>query len=89
MKITEYTLVEIKKLTYKQQPKAAFKRIRMGVAYYTFPLLVKGEENDGRLFFECEIPVTDMGEADFYSEMEAKYLLRWVKPEVVAYTIIK
>lgn len=62
--------VEIKKRFYKEKPTAIFKFIRMGVAYYYTDL------SDMRV--EFEIPVDDMGEADFSSTMEAKYLNRWI-----------
>ena len=82
------SLTEIKKLTYKQQPKAKFERIRMGVAYYSFSVLFEGETSC-RLGFECIIPISDMGEADFTSEMEAKHLLRWATDTVLNFQPIK
>ena len=66
---------EIKKEVYKQQPKANFKFIRMGVAYYDFDVVIKEQ---GRIGFTCEIPVSDMGDTDFKSVEEAKLLLRWL-----------
>lgn len=42
----------------------------MGVAYYYADL------NDTRIYFE--IPVDEMGEADFGRTMEAKHLIRWI-----------
>ena len=86
-----FTATDIKKFTYKQKPKAIFQRLRMGVAYYNFPIFVEGAEdsNDGRIIYECEIPVSDMGTADFYPEMEAKHLLRWLSPIVVAFEIVR
>lgn len=62
---------EIKKALYRQKPTAFFNYIRKGVAYYHTEL--DGEN----LWFE--IPVDDMGDADFGSTMEAKLLIRWVQ----------
>ena len=62
--------IEIKKALYKQKPKARIKFIRMGTAYYYADLEEK------RIQFE--IPVDDMGDADFLPEMEAKLLQRWI-----------
>lgn len=60
----------IKKELYKNKPKANFKYIRKGVAYYYADL------DDVRVQFE--IPVTDMGDADFAATMDAKLLNRWI-----------
>lgn len=65
---------EIKKLVYKQQPKALFEKLRGGVAYYVFSVVV----SDSTSYFHAEIPVKDMGSTDFLCEMEAKFLLRWL-----------
>lgn len=78
--ITDIDLNTLKKQVYKQQPKAKLQRIRLGVAYYNFDVI--NDENI-RFGFACEIPVIDMGDADFEVEMEAKLLLRWVKPTVI------
>lgn len=73
----------IKKALYKQNPKAQFEYIRKGKAYYwTF---VNEYEEDGtftshRITFE--IPVDDMGDADFFAEMESKLLQRWIIDQV-------
>ena len=62
---------EIKKALYRQKPTAFFNYIRKGVAYYHTEL--DGEN------LRFEIPVDDMGDADFGSTMEAKLLIRWVQ----------
>lgn len=67
--------VEIKKALYKQKPTAQFDRIRMGVAYYSSMVL---DGNNEPFYIKFEIPVIDMGEADFETEMEAKLLNRWI-----------
>lgn len=61
---------EIKKALYKQSPLATFSKIRKGNAYYVADL-----ENKNLLF---EIPIVDMGDADFFPDMEAKLLIRWL-----------
>lgn len=62
---------EIKKALYKQKPEARIIYIRKGVAYYYADLKEK------RVHFE--IPVNDMGDADFLPRMEAKLLGRWIQ----------
>ena len=85
-------LNEVKKKLYLQKPTAHFKYIRMGVAYYE--CLVKGKELDSDIGYHApitedgkayeaitiafEIPVNDMGTADFLPTMEAKLLNRWI-----------
>lgn len=61
---------EIKKALYKQKPEAHFRFIRKGVAYYYADL------EEMRVNFE--IPVSDMGDADFTPTMEGKLLIRWL-----------
>ncbi len=66
---------EIKKAAYKQNPLAIFSKVRLGVAYYRAEIDKNTpEERD----IEFEIPVVDMGDADFELTMEAKLLLRWL-----------
>lgn len=68
----------IKKELYKQNPRANLLCIRKGIAYYDAKL--KFEENNilsfKTIFFE--IPVSDMGDADFTSQMDGKLLNRWI-----------
>ena len=64
------TLTEIKKEILKQKPQARLSYIRKGSAYYYADLSEK------RVYFE--IPVSDMGDADFGAVMEAKLLNRWI-----------
>lgn len=66
---------EIKKALYKQNPKAEFKFIRKGVAYYS---TIIESENYEPVEIRFEIPVSDMGDADFEYLMESKYLIRWI-----------
>ena len=63
-------LNEIKKALLKQKPQASLAYIRKGLAYYYADL------SEMRVRFE--IPVSDMGDADFGATMEAKLLLRWI-----------
>jgi len=62
---------EIKKALYKQNPKAIFDYIRKGIVYYWTVL-----EDDTKVNFE--IPINDMGDADFFSHMDSKHLNRWI-----------
>ena len=67
-------LNEIKKAILKQKPQARLSYIRKGSAYYYADL------TEQRVHFE--IPVSDMGDADFGAVMEAKLLNRWIiKPD--------
>ena len=68
------TTTEIKKELYKQKPVAYFQFIRMGVAYYD--ALIKGEHFEYTVNFQ--VPVSDMGDTDFHSEMDAKLLNRYI-----------
>lgn len=61
---------EIKKILYKTSPKAELQFIRKGKVYYKSEL-----EN---LSVNFEIPVEDMGDADFLPIMEGKLLIRWI-----------
>lgn len=65
---------EIKKRLYKQKPKAFLKILRMGVAYYECTIAIDNKVE----IVNFEIPISDMGNADFYPEMEAKLLNRWI-----------
>jgi|WetSurMetagenome_2_1015567.scaffolds.fasta_scaffold431428_2 hypothetical protein len=65
----------IKKLLYTQNPKATFSHIRKGHAYYDAPLT---DSDEIFKFIRFEIPVADMGDADFFSQMQAKHLIRWI-----------
>jgi hypothetical protein len=70
---------EIKKALYKQNPIAKLDYIRKGNAYYY--TYVNKHFDDGT--FEShdvrfEIPINDMGDADFGAEMESKLLQRWI-----------
>lgn len=61
------TLNELKKTIYKTNPVAKFQYIRKGNAYY---------KTDTDIIFE--VPVTDMGDADFLAEMSGKLMIRWI-----------
>ena len=64
------TTTEIKKELYKQKPTAYLRYIRGSVAYYYAQL------NEQQV--EFEVPVDDMGTADFLDTMDAKLLCRWL-----------
>lgn len=66
---------EIKKALYKQNPKAEFKYIRKGSAYY---VTIIQSDNFEPIEIRFEIPVIDMGDADFEYMMDAKLLIRWI-----------
>tara|TARA_R110000772_G_C13310212_1_gene439992 strand:- start:30343 stop:30549 length:207 start_codon:yes stop_codon:yes gene_type:complete len=62
---------DIKKALYKQKPVAEFDMIRKGVAHYNTYI-------DDLYALSFEIPVVDMGDADFLCNMDAKLLIRWL-----------
>jgi hypothetical protein len=67
-------ITEIKKELYKQKPIAAFKFIRMGVAYYTAAI----EYDNKTVDIEFQVLVNDMGDTDFLPYMDAKLLNRYI-----------
>jgi len=73
-------LNEIKKLLYKTKPDAELINIRSGIAYYQTHMSIK--KDDGHEYNETirhEVPISDMGTADFYPVMPARLLIRWIK----------
>lgn len=66
---------EISKLLYKQNPIAGLLHIRKGYAYYEATV---EEVERGSLYVQFEVPVSEMGDADFFPQMEAKFLRRWI-----------
>lgn len=74
-KLNEIRKNDIKKKLYRFNPIADFNKIRMGIAYYSLFLGDGGQDTE---VINFEIPVTDMGEADFTTQMPAKYLIRWL-----------
>jgi hypothetical protein len=81
----EVSDTDIKKFLLKGKPKAQFDFIRKGNAYYFVETFTGGNTllPTGKITFE--IPVSDMGEADFKAEMDGNLLMRWI----YSFTIIK
>lgn len=71
-------LTEIKKELYKQKPTAQLLYLRKGVAYYDAKIKIAEEPiiQYKTIFFE--VPVSDMGDADFTPTMSANLLNRWI-----------
>jgi len=67
-------LTEIKKALYKENPTAAFEYFRKGWLYYTAPL-------QAGLNVTFSVPVSDVGDASFGRDMEAKLLIRYITTE--------
>jgi len=65
------TNIEIKKALYKEKPEASLLMIRKGVAYYETSI------NNGYVVY-FEVPIDDMGDADFFPIMDGKLLNRWI-----------
>ena len=84
------TLTEIKKELYKQKPMANLLYIRKGIAYYEtylttmrYPDNIHAEPYMESIRVIFEIPVNDMGDADFTPTMDAKLLNRWLSESIV------
>ena len=69
---------DIKKALYKQKPTAVLKFIRVGVAYYETTIR---DEEGLKVMVEFQVPVVDMGDADYFVEMEGKLLNRYIVNE--------
>ena len=67
--------IEIKKALYKQNPIANFVKIKKERAIYITNITL--EDNSDKLI-TFDIPVNDMGDAEFLYMMDAKYLIRWI-----------
>lgn len=65
-------LNDIKKTLYKENPSAVLKHIRKGVAYYSSHIVSTDK------VIQFEVPVNDMGDADFLTHMDSKLLIRWI-----------
>ena len=77
------TKQEIQKELYKQKPVAEFGTILKGVAYYSARIStnhISGEDEVTTIYFQ--IPVVDMGDANFNRSMDAKLLGRWIVTQV-------
>lgn len=67
---------EIKKALYKQNPEAKFLYAKKGNLYYGTQIpALDGVGFSGILF---TIPFSDLGDAEFLPEMDAKLLIRWI-----------
>lgn len=64
-------LNEIKKKLYIEKPEALFFQMGKGMVWYL------AHFKDGEKV-EFAIPISDMGEATFYSVMDAKLLIRYL-----------
>lgn len=62
---------ELKKLLYKENPPAHLQRIKKGSVHYV-AFLKNGKSVD------FNIPVIDMGDAEFLKTMHSKSLIRWI-----------
>lgn len=69
---------DIKKALYKQKPIAKLLVRKNGVAYYDAVILEQKEPivKYKTVFFN--VPESDMGDAEFTEEMDAKLLIRWL-----------
>ena len=74
------TTTDIKKALYKQKPEATLQKIRVGVAYYE--TTIRNEEGL-KVMVEFQVPVNDMGDADYFPIMETKLLNRYIITQVV------
>ncbi len=73
------TKIEIQKALYKQKPRAILNYIRKGVANYSTTIYFNGVIKLGEgAVITFDVPVDDMGDADFLPTMDAKLLGRWI-----------
>lgn len=78
------TITEIKKYLLKQKPTASFMYIRNQNAYYRASIGIGAVADEILGVYELsseiifEIPVNDMGSADFNPTMPAQSLNRWI-----------
>jgi len=63
---------EIKKFLYKEKPWAYLLHMRSGIAYYESSV-----DNGYVIYFE--VPMSEMDGADFFPQMSAQLLNRWIK----------
>ena len=64
---------EIKKALYKEKPKAYLNSIKRDLlTYHTYSTTI-----GKTLWFN--IPISDIGDATFFYEMDAKLLIRWLQ----------
>jgi len=68
--------IEIQKALYKLKPTAKLDKIQSGKLYYSCTVDVGDYEY--KVFFV--IPIEELGDTSFYSEMDAKSLIRWFCP---------
>lgn len=64
------TETEIKKILLKEKPEARLSYIRKGHALYY------ADTKEKRIYFN--VPVNDMGDADFGAVMPGQSLIRWI-----------
>lgn len=62
---------DVKKELYKQNPKAALLLVDKDGVHY------EGSLKNGQVLY-FSVPFNDLGDAKFYAEMDAKYLIRWL-----------
>ena len=67
---------EIKKELYKQKPMATLNFIRKGAAHYS--TVLNNDNGIDSISVNFEVPIDDMGDADFFSHMDAKLLIRYL-----------
>jgi|TARA_B110000259_G_C14009453_1_gene399072 hypothetical protein len=69
------TNTEIKKALYKQKPIAKLQFIRIGVAYYE---TIIRDDDSLEIWIGFQVPVSDMGDTDYFPQMDAKLLNRYI-----------
>ena len=67
---------EIKKALYRQNPLAELNGMASSKEDTIYHYETKFKDEDGEDTFD--VPVSDMGDATFEKEMEAKHLIRWI-----------
>ncbi len=80
---TKLSINDIKKILYKDNPVANLQYVRKGHVYYK--ALIRFTTGDSPIkeskYINFDVPIVDMGDADFHAEMSGKHLIRWIIKE--------
>ena len=71
-------LNDIKKALYKQNPRARIQSKNDGIFCYIAPITDGTIDQETKIEVRFEVPVVDMGIAEFHDVMDAKHLIRWI-----------
>lgn len=67
---------EVKKRLYKENPVASLTTIKKGIIHYMAALPDTTDHGADVIYFD--VPVSDIGDAEFKAQMDSKHLNRWI-----------